>query len=80
MSMDWQDLQRLQATIAEAIASGMEARSHNRLRQDIAAMVMQGLLANGELLRQHGLPTERTARDAVEFADALIAELNKAQP
>jgi hypothetical protein len=35
MSMDWQDLQRLQATIAEAIASGMEARSHNRLRQDL---------------------------------------------
>jgi hypothetical protein len=46
------------------------------IREHFAAMAMQGLLAAGE---DSGYPTERNVRKAIEYADALIAELAKAR-
>lgn len=46
-------------------------------RELFAALVMQGILANGEILVRYGMPTAETAKNAVDFADALLAELAK---
>lgn len=43
-------------------------------RECAAIAAMQGLLANNSLM---GLSVEKVARDAVEQADALLAELEK---
>jgi hypothetical protein len=49
------------------------------VREHFAAMAMQGLLAS-ETLDYHASSNESLARHAVAKADALIAELAKAQP
>lgn len=46
------------------------------LRQHYAGLAMQGMLADHTL----SASCEDFAREAVEFADALIAELEKPQP
>lgn len=59
---------------------GKEQKQQPKLsRDEIAAMAMQGLLSNPDL--EIGTTrAETTARDAVEQADALLAELSKPQP
>lgn len=48
-------------------------------RRQIAAMVMQGLLSNSEIIVQALTDKDKRdlARESVSIADALIAELNK---
>jgi hypothetical protein len=46
-------------------------------REYIAALAMQGICADG-IPGGHHIP-ERTAQDAVRYADALLAELAKVQ-
>jgi hypothetical protein len=46
-------------------------------REHFAAMAMQGQLSNPAILERHGLEAKDVAKTAVDFADALIAALNK---
>lgn len=48
-------------------------------RRQIAAMAMQGLLSNSEIIVQGLTDKDKRdlARESVSIADALIAELNK---
>ena len=45
-------------------------------REYFAAMAMQGILSNAEAYRNHPSPGEYIIRDAIEYADELIRELN----
>ncbi|THF88489.1 hypothetical protein E7T09_04590 [Deinococcus sp. KSM4-11] len=48
---------------------------HKRARREwIAVMALQGLLAGGQTLQ---MPPSKVAGKALEYADALIAELNQ---
>lgn len=56
-----------------------EALSEKNARQQIAAMAMQGILSNSEII-VNALTNEdkkKLAIESVSIADALIAELNK---
>jgi len=45
-------------------------------REYFAAMAMQGILSNAEAYRNHPSPGEYIIRNAIEYADELIKELN----
>jgi hypothetical protein len=47
------------------------------IRQHFAAIAMQGLLANPEIQKIQSLTVNSIAIEAIQYADALIAELNK---
>lgn len=53
--------------------------SEKNARQQIAAMAMQGILSNSEIIVQSLTDKDKRdlARESVSIADALIAELNK---
>ncbi len=53
-------------------AEGKQVSSGATIRQLFAAMMLQGLLSYGMISQ-----SEKRAAEAIDFADALIAELNK---
>lgn len=48
------------------------------LLEHYAGLAMQGMLANVGILEQAGLDVTKVAVDAIDYAQALIAELEKA--
>ena len=49
-------------------------------RDQFAMAAMQGVLSNPQILKQNGLNADDVTRDACQFADALIAELDRTAP
>jgi hypothetical protein len=45
-------------------------------RERLATAALQGILSNGEVLRQSGFTAKEVGLDALAFADALIAALD----
>lgn len=50
------------------------------IRQHFAAMAMQGMVSNPEIQKLTSVTIQGVAIEAVQYADALIAELNKPNP
>lgn len=69
---------RLEVLMNASVAPGAYMNGYGiTLRQQFAAMAMQGILSNSLILDRFGMTKESVASESLNFADALIAALSQ---